>query len=465
MKKFLRLTLVALCAMVSSVALAETEKITLTDKGFTNGQSVTTVEGENITLTFDQGTGSNPPAYYNTGTAVRIYGNNTLTISATEGTITNIQFTFSGSNKPDPSKNDYSFDSGEYDAENDAWTGSATSVTLQRIASSGHFRLQAVEVTYTTSSTVIALPAISGETTFEGSTEVTITGVEGSTIYYTTDGTDPTTSSTSGDSPVKFTLENSATVKAIAVVGGNQSEVASKEFTKVEFTDMTVADIQELTNDQEYVNLTIENGKVVYIDSRYDTPNVFIRDGENAIMFYSTNLPFTANATVKGTVKVNYVNFRGIHEAEDNSFTDATNLTITDSEEEAQPVTTTIADVLALKHKCDLIKIMNVTITKKDGKYYASDGENEIQLYGNDDVVKDYDDDGKSYNVTAVFNSIYSNKAQLLPVAVEVSSGIENVTVEPEFDENAPVYNLAGQRVGKDAKGIVIQNGKKFIRK
>ena len=46
-----------------------------------------------------------------------------------------------------------------------------------------------------------------------------------------------------------------------------------------------------------------------------------------------------------------------------------------------------------------------------------------------------------------------------------ITSGINDVTVEEEFDENAPVYNLAGQRVSKDAKGIVIQNGKKYIRR
>lgn len=44
------------------------------------------------------------------------------------------------------------------------------------------------------------------------------------------------------------------------------------------------------------------------------------------------------------------------------------------------------------------------------------------------------------------------------------SSGITNVSVNAE-SVNAPVYNLAGQRVSKDAKGILIQNGKKFINK
>ena len=45
-----------------------------------------------------------------------------------------------------------------------------------------------------------------------------------------------------------------------------------------------------------------------------------------------------------------------------------------------------------------------------------------------------------------------------------ITSGINAPTVE-ELDENAPVYNLAGQRVSKDTKGILIQNGKKFINK
>lgn len=44
------------------------------------------------------------------------------------------------------------------------------------------------------------------------------------------------------------------------------------------------------------------------------------------------------------------------------------------------------------------------------------------------------------------------------------SAGINDVTVNAGLDKNAPIYNLAGQRVGKDAKGILIQNGRKFIK-
>lgn len=46
--------------------------------------------------------------------------------------------------------------------------------------------------------------------------------------------------------------------------------------------------------------------------------------------------------------------------------------------------------------------------------------------------------------------------------AKEAAAGIEE-TVVVEDDENAPIYNLAGQQVTKNYKGIVIKKGKKYI--
>ena len=37
--------------------------------------------------------------------------------------------------------------------------------------------------------------------------------------------------------------------------------------------------------------------------------------------------------------------------------------------------------------------------------------------------------------------------------------------IEAAADVNAPAYNLAGQKVGKDYKGVVIQNGRKMLQK
>ena len=42
------------------------------------------------------------------------------------------------------------------------------------------------------------------------------------------------------------------------------------------------------------------------------------------------------------------------------------------------------------------------------------------------------------------------------------TTGVNSITTD-EADANAPVFNLAGQRVNNSFKGVVIQNGKKFI--
>ena len=64
-----------------------------------------------------------------------------------------------------------------------------------------------------------------------------------------------------------------------------------------------------------------------------------------------------------------------------------------------------------------------------------------------------------SYDVTAA-------GARPLTIVFEgETTRISNVNANDNFDDNAPMYNLAGQKVGKSYKGIVIQNGKKILKK
>lgn len=49
-------------------------------------------------------------------------------------------------------------------------------------------------------------------------------------------------------------------------------------------------------------------------------------------------------------------------------------------------------------------------------------------------------------------------------ITTSLATGISAVEVEDAADD-APIYNLQGQRVTKDTKGILIQNGKKFVNK
>ena len=76
----------------------------------------------------------------------------------------------------------------------------------------------------------VTAPTISGTTPFADTTQVTITEPEGARVYYTTDGSTPTSGSTLYTEP--FTLSATTTVKAIAIKDEVSSSVASKTFTK-----------------------------------------------------------------------------------------------------------------------------------------------------------------------------------------------------------------------------------------
>ena len=76
----------------------------------------------------------------------------------------------------------------------------------------------------------LAKPVIGGDAYFQESTQVTITGPEGASIYYSESGDDPDTTDTLYTQP--FTISEDTTVKAIAVLNGQTSQVTVKNFTK-----------------------------------------------------------------------------------------------------------------------------------------------------------------------------------------------------------------------------------------
>lgn len=113
-----------------------------------------------------------------------------------------------------------------------------------------------------------AKPEISGAASFTDNTEVTITAASGASIYYTTDNTDPTTSSTQYSAP--FTISETTTVKAIAVeTGKDPSEVATATFTKkMEGDYVLVTSLDDLDEASSYIigvqakNAAMSNEKV-----------------------------------------------------------------------------------------------------------------------------------------------------------------------------------------------------------
>jgi hypothetical protein len=137
MKKILLFASAMLISMVSMAA-----SIDFSAQGYENAQvieSVTIEEG--LVVTFDKGTNQNAPMYYNSGTAVRVYGGGTMTVTTTGNTISKIVLTYgTGDNT-----NEITTDCGTF--ATDTWTGSASSVTFTVGGTSKHRRIKVIEVT------------------------------------------------------------------------------------------------------------------------------------------------------------------------------------------------------------------------------------------------------------------------------------------------------------------------------
>ena len=135
--------LIALFVLIGGGSIsAAVETINFSEKGYTNGTSVTTVEGTGITITFNKGTSSNAPKYYDTGYAVRVYGGGYFTVTAKGNNITQIDLVFSSGE----GNNTITTDVGTY--SNKTWTGLNESVTFTVGGNSGHRRIKSITVTY-----------------------------------------------------------------------------------------------------------------------------------------------------------------------------------------------------------------------------------------------------------------------------------------------------------------------------
>ena len=218
--------------------------IDFSEQGFENGAEVTEVSESGVKATFDKGTGANAPKYYTTGTAVRAYGGNTLTVTADGKTIVSIELTFSSGE----GSNAITTDVPTY-AE-PTWTGEAGSVTFTVGGTSGHRRIKAITVKYSGDAAPAATLesiAVSGQKTafnvgdtfvFDG--KVTATYSDGSTKEVQPTEVSKPDMSTAGTKEVTVTYkegEKTATAKyeitvSASVVDGNTLSITMSQYVE-----------------------------------------------------------------------------------------------------------------------------------------------------------------------------------------------------------------------------------------
>ena len=115
--------------------------IDLSKQNFKNQQEIKEVSSDPVSLIFNKGSNKNSPKYFTTGTAVRLYGGNTMTVSSSK-TIVKVELTFATGE----GNNTITTDSETY--LNGTWTGESNSIKFTVGGTSGHRRVQKVSVTY-----------------------------------------------------------------------------------------------------------------------------------------------------------------------------------------------------------------------------------------------------------------------------------------------------------------------------
>lgn len=261
------------------------------------------------------------------------------------------------------------------------------------------------------------------------------------------------------------TLTESATVSAYSVIAnGSYATFTTKSTSK---------DAYVLNPIKAKKTITVSGNAVVDEEASATSTTGIIYKIENGVLngadkmdFFVKNLEFGAVATAAGLGKYQVPEGQEAYIKMNN-----TNITFMVAEGDSVEV-----KVVCSKNACKNIDAEDAN--DRQCKVNVSGN-----VYGSDDILAQYDRKDAEDNVletldgnvikfglkagTYTFQK-FSGTGNILISSIEITpveggTGISNITADENAD--APAYNIAGQRVNANAKGLVIRNGKKYVNK
>lgn len=213
--------------------------------------------------------------------------------------------------------------------------------------------------------------------------------------------------------------------------------------------------------------LTLTNAEVLYSwTSNNGNNSTYIRDASGALCLRNAGLDLTANQVLNGTVNLTREEYYGLVQGGKNDNTSNTTFTAT-AGDPVQAKDINVAD--AQNYVSDLVQLKNVNIVSKTSgertNYYAVVGDDSLQVYNGFHIDGYTVAEAQNVNIKGIITK-YNTTYEIQPVEAPTAAApdaINEIKADAVIDVNAPMYNLAGQRVAKSYKGVVIQNGHKFL--
>lgn len=461
MKKFL-LSLAAV-ALTVSASLANTVSITWSAMGYTNGEVLSDITGginfdDNIVnVTFKKNSNANPPAYYNTGTAARLYGGNSMVVSVAEGyKLESIVFTVGSSNKFNANTTATNGTLSDLTQTTVTWTatGDVTSTEITQGGTSGHVRISETVITYSAAGSPdllaaeVAFPQ-NAYTVALGSTfdAPVATAATNAPITYTSSATDvATVNATTG--AVTILAAGTTTIKAIAEANDTYNAGQAEYTLTVLNAFNSLADmLLATTGDKGIVTfpmtVTYQNGI-----------NTYVMDADNVMLIYGTMPTYEAGDVIPAGWQAEYSPYRSLPEVKP----------LTQPEASTSNVGFTPEDVTAV----NLDMVNEIVMLKNVNFEEATPSATKTSFTGTADGVSytfrtnfaiDSTEAG-DYDVLVAVGR-FDDGLQLYPLSYNTPTGTGIESVEAQ-DGEARWFNLQGVETARPESGICIrvQNGK-----
>lgn len=468
-----------LAAGIFAASAAETT-IDFAAQGWDNAQAVTSATADPISITVSQNDGKTAPAYYTSGSALRMYSGNSISFAAPAGTtITKIDMVLASQTYAFADSDGYTATSGTFTADPKTaraatWTGSAESleITIKNQQNSDpkpawpQFRICSLTITYNAGvETKCATPKFSlKDGKYYTAQEVELTAsTEGSKIVYTINGG----AETEYTAPIQLTAVGTYAISAYAKKAGlENSDAAAASYEIAEPIAVGSLDEFIMNGESEDAGTAFKWTFPVTVTAQMPG-NLYVKDNNGGVMLiYGNEIPtYKTGDVIPAGIVGNYKNYNGLYEME---FPEASTFAPSTEKKAVSPIIMKAGEITA-DDQNKVICIANATYTEvKDSNDKVTsktmdDETGSVNVFYQKAWEIENGVSGTKYDLlcaVAVYNKNGSEIVQVYPMAFTApGSGVENATadntvihaiegaVEVVAEGNVTVFNAAGQIV------------------